>query len=493
MTRRAIFILVVLLAVHAGLLILFASHRVLDGDEGFYLNATRAVGQGMSPYTDFFYTQLALMPTVFAPLALDGWNSFWILRGCAVAAGLFSALLLFAIVLKTTRKSTSALLALGLYTFSGMILSWHSVYKPLPFSHLLTLATFYFWLLAYQKRKITYVIMTGLMLSALVNLRAVFIVLLPVYLISMWLVFDGARRMRTMGIFLIALVPFAIPTAVKILMAADHFFFNTFVFQLHRADEHSWGYIFSNKLLTVLKTVIDPHLLIIGILAVLSLLALRKGGGLRRMRDLVMTPEGMVVMNLGLIAGIYFVPNPILRQYVEQFVAFGIILAALSFAPFLARLRAEASPFQRRAVLGIMVSLYLVSLIPYGGVYLFGMRGSDKMYTLSEVRKITDQMGMLGERSDTVLAEWTGYPFFTRQVSLPHTELLGFEYPLPLDHEGYMKYKLADYEYLRDQIIKRTPRLVVTVYRVPPAYADKLDEGYVFAYESGGVTIHTRR
>ncbi|MBN2226903.1 MAG: hypothetical protein JW763_06030 [candidate division Zixibacteria bacterium] len=493
MKRRALIIFASLLTAHVGLLILFAAFRVLGRDEGFYLNVTRLIGQGMSPYTDFFFTQLSLMPTVFAPLALDGWNSFWILRGCAVAAGVFSAVVLFMIVLKTTKNTNSALLALGMYVFSGLILSWHSVYKPLAFSHLFALATFYFWLMTYRKQRLLYVIMTGLALSALVNLRAVFIVLVPLYVISLWLTVDRSRRGRMMGAMVLSVIPFAIPTAVKIITAADRFFFNTFIFQLHRADEHSWGYIFTNKALTVLKTVIDPHLLIIAVLTVLSVLIMRKNGRLHGIRDLVTTPEGMALMNLVLIAGIYFMPNPILRQYVEQFIAFGIIVAAFGFSSMRERLRAEATPFQRRAVLGIIAGLYFLSLIPYGGVYLIGMRPDDKMYTLREVRRITSQMASLGEQSDTVLAEYAGYPFLTRQVPLPYTELVGFEYPLPLDHDGYMKYKLADYVYLRDQISKKIPRLVVTINRVPPAYADVLNEGYMFAYESGGVTIHTRR
>ncbi|UCD18298.1 MAG: glycosyltransferase family 39 protein [Candidatus Zixiibacteriota bacterium] len=493
MTRKSVIIFIALLVVHLGLLILFASLRVLDGDEGFYLNATRAVGLGKALYTDFFYTQLTLMPTVFAPLALDGWTSFWTLRGFTVAAGFLSAVLLFAIVLRATRDARSALIALFMYAVSGIILSWHSAYKPLAFSHFLTLGTFFFWLRYYQKQRLWYLVLTGLLLSAVINLRAVYIILLPLYLFSVWTVAGSARRIREMIVFCLSLIPFAIPTAAKIITSADRFFFNTFVFQLHRADHHGMGYIVSNKLLTLLKTVVDPQLFIIGILTIVSMRLLWREKRIRTARDLVSRPEGMVLMNLVLIAGIYLTPNPILRQYVEQFIAFGIILLAFNLAPLWDWLRAFTRPLQRRAILAVITGLYVLSLFPYLGIYIFGMRATDKMYLLSEVKTITSQMLALGEQSDTVLAEWTGYPFFTGQVSLPYTELLGFQYPLPLDHEGYMKYRLADYEYLRDEIIKKTPRLVITVNRVPPAYADVLNEGYEFAYESGGVTIHTRR
>ncbi len=492
MAKKSFIILIVLLVIHLGLLALFAGFRVLDGDEGFYLNATRMVGLGMALYTDFFYTQLSLMPTVFAPLALDGWNSFWILRGMAAAAGFLSAVVLFSIVMKMTRDTKVSLIALGMYCLSGIILSWHSAYKPLPFSHLLTLATFFFWLLYNERKRLPWLIIGGLCLSALINLRAVFIVLLPLYLFSVWYISDR-HRVRNIGIFCLSLIPFAVPTLLHIIKDADRFFFDTFIFQLHRADSDAISYILTNKLLTVFKTIIDPHLLIIFGLAAISLVMLFRGKKLIGIKDFIAKPEGMAFSNLALIAFVYFIPNPILRQYVEQFMAFALILAVLNLSPLLERLKTELKRYQRVALLSTLIFLYLVSLAPYVGVYLFGMRKSDTMYRLSEVRKITSKMLEMGTESDTVLAEWTGYPFFTKQVSLPYTELLGFEYPLPISHEEYMKYKLADYIYLRDEVEKKSAGLVVTVKRVPPAYADILPAGYDSLYESGQVAIHVRQ
>jgi len=44
-----------LIMVHAVLLLLFVYFRLVDGDEGFYLEAARAVGSGKTPYIDFFF------------------------------------------------------------------------------------------------------------------------------------------------------------------------------------------------------------------------------------------------------------------------------------------------------------------------------------------------------------------------------------------------------------------------------------------------------
>ena len=43
-----------------------ALHRFVDGDEGFYLSASRLVLLHKRPYLDFFYTQAPLLPYVYA-------------------------------------------------------------------------------------------------------------------------------------------------------------------------------------------------------------------------------------------------------------------------------------------------------------------------------------------------------------------------------------------------------------------------------------------
>ena len=41
-------------------------NRLIDGDEGFYLLASRLVLEHKTPYLDFFYTQAPLLPYVYA-------------------------------------------------------------------------------------------------------------------------------------------------------------------------------------------------------------------------------------------------------------------------------------------------------------------------------------------------------------------------------------------------------------------------------------------
>lgn len=480
-----------LLLIHLVVLGVFAAYRIVDADEGVYLSAARMVGLGLSPYTDFFYTQLPMMPTIFAPFADNGWLSFFALRGFAVLAGFLSAILLMMIVLKTTRSYISTIIALLMYTFSGMIVVWHSTYKALPFCHFLALGTFFFWLLYSEKRSLLYLILTGLFLSALVNFRSVFIILLPLYLISM-VHLSGGKRVRDLMIFTLSLIPLAVPTFMRILESADHFFYGNLFFQIYRDADSSIGHIISNRLVTFFKAAIDPHLFIIFILTIISLLFLIRQKKIASPKDMVVRPEGMAVMNLVLIAVVYLLPHPMSRQYIEQYLAFSIIIIAFNLETMLLNLSRLRLMYRKLTII-IVAALYLVSLIPYVAIFIWGVRKNDRRFLLSEIREVTNQMLTLATESDTVLAEWAGYPFLTRQTPLRYTEILGSEYALPLEHEEYMKYKLCDHVFLREAIRRKEPGLVVTVYKPPEYYADLLKENYGKAFQADVVSIYKRK
>src|SRR5260370_42211234 len=42
-----------------------ARYRLIDGDEGFYLMASRLVFEHRVPYRDFFFTQMPLLPYIY--------------------------------------------------------------------------------------------------------------------------------------------------------------------------------------------------------------------------------------------------------------------------------------------------------------------------------------------------------------------------------------------------------------------------------------------
>lgn len=490
--RKYIFIIVALLAVHVILLGIFAAFRIADADEGVYLNATRMVHQGMTPYTDFFYTQLSMMPTLFAAFGGGGWESFFILRSFAVIAGLLSALLFTVIVLKQTQDLKVTVIALFFYSLSGMFICWHSTYKALPFCHLLTLAAFFFWYRYYEARNVLSLILSGLFLSALINFRSVFIVLLPVYLISVTMLSDK-RRPVMLGFYMISLLVFAVPTLVRILDSTRHFFYGNLMFQLYRAGDRGLGAIISNRLEVIFRALIDPQILIILLLTLISIWLIHKQRILRTARDLFTKPEGMVLLNLVLIWAVYMLPHPMSRQYIGQYLAFTLLLTAFNYEGINNLFIKILGDSTKRKLAYVAALVYIMMLIPYTVIFVFGIRDTDTRYKLSSIREVTSDMLVHAGGRDTVLSEWPGYTFITGQTPLRYTEIIGHDFNLPLEHEEYLRYNLCDRKYLYDEVARKAPALLVNVYNPPEYYAGALEENYELTMQSDVVSVYKRR
>lgn len=486
------YILLALLALHLVLLGFLAGFGIIGGDEGVYFNAARMVGLGQQLYTDFFYTQMTLMPTVFSALALDGWVSFFVLRGFAVLAGFLSAVLLFLIILKISSNIRTALICLGMYAISGVVLQMHYIFEALVFAHFLSLAAFFFWMKYRESEKLIYLVGTALLLSLVINHRATFIVLLPLYILSI-IALHKENVIKRLTLFIAGLIPPAIPTLIHIINSPQHFFFDTFMFQIYRESDKSFGAFIANKFTVFLRTIVDPHLLTIIILAGISLVLLIKRRQIANLRDIVTKPEGMASANLILIAAVYLVPHPTIRHYFEQFIGFAIIVIGINLQYILDNLTALTGAVKRKAIIVSVSALYILSLIPYIVNGIWGVRTGDHMRRQSEVRKITGRMLELAGPADTVFSEWPLYPFLTGQTILPSTEIIGSHWSFPIEHEQYMKYKLCDSTYLRETVSRRIPKLVVVLYKTMQYYADPLQDGYDLAYQSGAVTIYKRK
>ncbi len=114
-----------------------AWHRFVDGDEGFYLLASRLVLEHKRPYLDFFYTQAPLLPYVYG-----SWMHFagvtWL--SAKLFAALLTALLgslLAAEVLHVTEKWLAAVVAVVLFATSTLIFAFYPVVKTYSLAALL--------------------------------------------------------------------------------------------------------------------------------------------------------------------------------------------------------------------------------------------------------------------------------------------------------------------------------------------------------------------
>src|SRR5271157_795424 len=106
-----------------------ALHQFIDGDEGFYLLASRLVLAHKTPYLDFFYTQAPLLPYVYAI-----WMKFvgvtWV-SGRTLPALLTAlvGLMVYGQVCHVTRRSLAGLAAVVLFAASTFIFAWYPIAK----------------------------------------------------------------------------------------------------------------------------------------------------------------------------------------------------------------------------------------------------------------------------------------------------------------------------------------------------------------------------
>ncbi len=65
--KRSLWLFLLILTAYPLALTAFSQIRPLDGDEGYYAAAARLVTEGQTPYVDFFYPQMPLVPYAYAP------------------------------------------------------------------------------------------------------------------------------------------------------------------------------------------------------------------------------------------------------------------------------------------------------------------------------------------------------------------------------------------------------------------------------------------
>ena len=129
MTRTAKLLLVPLLLLQILFFAFIARHRFVDGDEGFYLLASRLVLMHKKPYLDLFYTQAPLLPYAYA-LWMKCFEISW------ASARTFSALLttllgvlLYEHVCQQTRHWLVGLTAVVMFASSTLVFAWFPVVK----------------------------------------------------------------------------------------------------------------------------------------------------------------------------------------------------------------------------------------------------------------------------------------------------------------------------------------------------------------------------
>jgi hypothetical protein len=129
--------LIPVILVQLGWFLVVARHRLIDGDEGFYLMASKSIWEGKMPYRDFFFTQMPLLPLVYG-LWFQIAGTTWI--AARVLSALFTTILgtvMYVHVSKETGKWAAGLVTVVLFVSSTHVFAWMPIVKTYALSTLL--------------------------------------------------------------------------------------------------------------------------------------------------------------------------------------------------------------------------------------------------------------------------------------------------------------------------------------------------------------------
>ena len=219
-----------------GFFLFVARHRFIDGDEGFYLLASRLVLDHKTPYLDFLYTQAPLLPYVYGT-----WLKFMGLTW--VSARILSALLtawlgltLYWHVCHRTSKSLAGLSAVVLFAASTLVFAWYPIAKTYSLAGLLLFSAYAVVSRLSKASPPWWMACAGLLLGLSMDTRSY---LAGAALVFVWWIIqrsETSRRLSNTLWFLTGLAIGIAPSAYLFACFPDRYLFNNLGYHAMRSS-----------------------------------------------------------------------------------------------------------------------------------------------------------------------------------------------------------------------------------------------------------------
>ena len=129
--------LIPVVLVQLGWFLVVARHRLIDGDEGFYLMASKLIWQGQMPYRDFFFTQMPLLPVMYGLWFQIAGTSWIAARALSAFFTTILGTVMYVHVSKETGKWAAGVIAVLLLVSSTHVFAWMTIVKTYALSTLL--------------------------------------------------------------------------------------------------------------------------------------------------------------------------------------------------------------------------------------------------------------------------------------------------------------------------------------------------------------------
>lgn len=451
-----------LLVLVAGAALATAWWRPIDGDEGYYAAAARLVGEGRTPYTDFFYPQAPLLPAVYAPVVEVVGPSLRALR-------ILSSVLLVATAAlwwrHLARRYAGAAWPVGLgVAWVGLqpyVLSWSVTVKTYALTGLLvTAAWFALWRGLAGRRRGVALVAAGLALGLAGSTRLLFAPLGPVVVLALaatgWRA--GERPATWLGGGALVLAGWAagsLPWIVLWWRDPAVFVFDNLRYHEVRFSELRMAHPEAGLPRRASSSLVSFGLILVRQPLLLVQTALLIAGGVLARRTAGAERRFLTVVGAATLAYVLvcLAPDPVYAQY------FGAPLASLGLPLIVVALVASCGARARRRALlaGVLAVL--------GAVVFFVMRpGMDRgwTWTFTAYEQVVAEIRELSEPDDVVFSLWPGYVFESGRRFLPGWEnhfAVGVSHRL--DDAELARFRIPDHRSVTAAFARKTPRLAV--------------------------------
>jgi hypothetical protein len=465
MTRTAKLLLVPLLLLQILFFAFIARHRFVDGDEGFYLLASRLVLMHKKPYLDLFYTQAPLLPYAYA-LWMKCFEISW------ASARTFSALLttllgvlLYEHVCQQTRHWLAGLTAVVMFASSTLVFAWFPVVKTFSLAGLFLFSAYVIVSRLSAASPRWLITAGGLLLGLSVDTRSYLLLIAPVFL---WWIFhnsDARTRLASILWFLGGFTVGIVPCLYLFIPSPHAFLFDNLGFHAIRSNAGLIG-MWREKLLAIVMFFLggpNGNGIQNSILLFISLgflFSIRRRTYPRRLAF-------QIAIVLGIIS---LLPTPVYLQYFCLCVPFLLVSAVCVVNDFFVLLESRRERLVAAAacvaLLGIHLGAsandfrkYLVTGDGIPGVRWARNKGDWRLQRVVEVSQAIDQVASPGEM---VASFWPGYVFQTKATPFPGFESdFGLPISEKLTSEQRARYHILSPAEIESNFAAHVPRIVV--------------------------------
>jgi hypothetical protein len=438
-TWKQLFLPIFLL--QTGFFLFVSRHRFIDGDEGFYLLASRLVTQHKAPYLDFFYTQAPLLPYVYGLwFKLTGFSWISARTLSALLTAVLSALL-YEQVCRETEEWRAGVAAVVLFASSSLVFAWMPIVKTFP---LATPCLFGCYMILArlvvapssssagvaastppQRSQLPawWLGIAGLLFGLSVDTRSYVVALAPV--LVWWILREnGGKRLARLLWSLGGFVAGTIPSLILFFASPDAFLFNNLGYHALRAGDAGLTGDWQDKLTVAAATFggrFTGFQFSVLVLTCVVILFTRK---MKRKASLL---AFVIAVVLGFVS---LLPTPASMQYFSMIIPFLIVAAVCSGSDCLTSLRTERAIRIARTACVVGMVCFVGFAFPSFRQYLFtghkvpgvlGPRDAPN-WTLAQVTAVSSAIDDLASPGEEVISFWPGYLFTSHADPYPGYE-----------------------------------------------------------------------